>query len=106
MHFYRNNTKTGVIPVQITKSVFSCLANIMIYHGTQTLITAFNGIQKDVLLMILKSEGDKIKHITSPARDKKYAILAYSRLIVETINIIPNKVLPIIFKSLIDLVAH
>lgn len=44
MHFYRNNTKTGVIPIQITKSVFSCLANFMIYHGTDALLNAFNVI--------------------------------------------------------------
>ena len=33
--------------------------------------------------MILKSEGSKVKHINSPARDKKYAIVAYSKLLVE-----------------------
>lgn len=55
--------------------------------------------------MILKSEGDKIKHITQPARDRKYAVLAYSRLIVEAINTIPNEILPNLLKSLIDLVA-
>jgi len=102
MHFYRNNTKTAVIPVQITKSVFSCLANIMIYHGTETLVNAFNTIQKDVFFMILKSEGEKIRHITSPPRDRKYAILAYSRFIVETINVIPNDVLTNLLRALID----
>lgn len=56
--------------------------------------------------MILKSEGEKIRHITSPPRDRKYAILAYSRFIVETINVIPNDVLTNLLKALIDLVAN
>lgn len=34
LHFYRNNTKSKVIPIPITKSVWSCFANFMIYHGS------------------------------------------------------------------------
>ena len=52
----------------------------MIYNGSSALIAACNKIQPDILFMILKSEGEKIKYITSPARDKKYAIVGYSKL--------------------------
>lgn len=34
LHFYRNNTKTKLIPVTIAKSIWSCLATFVIYHGT------------------------------------------------------------------------
>jgi hypothetical protein len=34
--------------------------------------------------MILKSEGERIKFITSPLRDKKYATVAYSKFIDDT----------------------
>ena len=33
--------------------------------------------------MVLKSEGLAIKNVTSPPRDKKYAIVAYARLMSE-----------------------
>jgi hypothetical protein len=85
LHFYRNNTKNKVIPVTITKAIWSCFSNIMIYHGTSTLVGACNKIQPDIMFMILKSEGDKIKHITTPPRDKKYAIMAYTQFMQDTL---------------------
>ena len=45
LHFYRNNTKTKVIPVPIIRSVWSCFANFMIYHNSQALVAACDQIQ-------------------------------------------------------------
>lgn len=33
--------------------------------------------------MVLKSEAQAFKHVTSPARDRKYVIVAYARLMAE-----------------------
>jgi len=33
LHFYRNNTKTKVIPLTISKAIWSCLATFIIYQG-------------------------------------------------------------------------
>ena len=33
--------------------------------------------------MVLKSEGTAIKNVNAPIRDKKYAIVAYARLMSE-----------------------
>ena len=40
MHFYRNNTKKGVIPVAITKSVLVFFSTFIINKGIDTLIGA------------------------------------------------------------------
>ncbi len=53
--------------------------------------------------MILKSEGEKIRYVTSPSRDRKYAIVAYSQFIQDMIQVIPDEVLSTLIKSLIDL---
>jgi hypothetical protein len=55
------------------------------------------------LFQILKSEGEKIKHIKSPARDRKYAIVAFSQLILDTINEMPDESLQPLIRALIDL---
>jgi len=89
LHFYRNNTKSKVIPTSIMKSVHSFFANFMASHSTQELVSACDKIQQGVLFMILKSEGRQIKYVSEPARDKKYAIVAYSRLLAETAQIAP-----------------
>ena len=81
MHFYRNNTKSKVIPIPITKSIWTFYANFMIYNGSQTLVDTCNTIQQDILFMIMRSEGEKIKFVTAPFRDRKYAIVAYSKFI-------------------------
>ena len=33
LHYYRNNTKNKLIPVTITKSIWSVFATFIIYHG-------------------------------------------------------------------------
>ena len=33
--------------------------------------------------MVLKSEGAAIQHVNAPIRDKRYAIVAYARLMSE-----------------------
>lgn len=40
--------------------------------------------------MILKSEGRQLRYVTEPARDKRYAIIAYSRLLAETTHVTPS----------------
>jgi len=44
LHFYRNNTKTKLIPVTISKAIWSCISTFIIYHGPQTLIAACDKI--------------------------------------------------------------
>jgi hypothetical protein len=40
LHFYRNNTKTKMIPIPITKSILSFFATFMINFGTDNLTQA------------------------------------------------------------------
>ena len=44
LHFYRNNTKSKVIPLSIMRNVHSFFANSMICHGSEVLINACNQI--------------------------------------------------------------
>ena len=81
LHFYRNNTKSKVIPSAIMKSIHVFFSTLMICHGSETLVNACDSIQPGVLFMVLKSESAAIKNVTSPPRDKKYAIVAYARLL-------------------------
>jgi len=81
----------------------SFFANFLINHGTEPLLNACDKIQPGILFMVLKSEGDKLKYITSPFRDKKYAIIAFSQLIIDTMLTIPSDVLSILVTSLIEL---
>lgn len=83
LHFYRNNTKSRTIPVPITKSTLAFFATFMINIGSDNLVQACDSVQKDILQMVLGSEGDKLKHITAPSRDRKYAIIAFSKFLVE-----------------------
>lgn len=83
MHFYRNNTKKKVIPVAITKSILVFFATFIINNGVDLLIQSCDSIQKDILYMILRSEGDKIKFCSSPSRDRKYVICAFTNLVCE-----------------------
>jgi hypothetical protein len=83
LHFYRNNTKSKTIPIPITKSIMAFFGTFMINIGTDNLVQSSDAVQKDILFMILGSEGDKIKHITAPSRDRKYAIIAFSKLLTE-----------------------
>ena len=54
----------------------------------------------------MRSEGDKIKYITSPARDKKYAIVAYSKFMVDCIQQIPSDVITILSKAIIEICSQ
>ena len=83
LQFYRNNTKNKIIPVSITRAVLIFFATFMVNFGNQALMTCCDGVQPEILFMILKSEGDKIKFCTAPARDRKYVIAAYTKLICE-----------------------
>ena len=106
LHFYRNNTKTKLIPLTISKAIWSCLATFIIYQGSQNLIAACDKIQPGILFMILKSEGDKIRQVQGPpARERKYAIVAYSQIITDAIQAIPDDVLQVIAKALVELCA-
>ncbi len=90
LHFYRNNTKQKLIPISIIKSVHVFLSTFMITSGTAPLMQTCNSIQKNILFMILTSEGDKIKHVGSGhGRERKYALVAYSRFVMDTIAEIP-----------------
>ncbi len=53
--------------------------------------------------MIINSEGDKIKHITAPARDRKYALVAYSQYLQQNMGSLDNNVLRFLVKALIEL---
>jgi hypothetical protein len=106
LHYYRNNTKGKVIPVTISKAIWSVFATFVIYHGTQGLIAACDKIQPSILFMVMKSEGDKIRQVQGPpARERKYAIIAYSQILQEAQGAMPDDVITIVTKSLIDLCA-
>ena len=53
--------------------------------------------------MVLGSEGDKIKHISSPARDRKYTIVAYSKFLAEFYANVSLDTLKILVSSLVEL---
>jgi hypothetical protein len=53
--------------------------------------------------MILKSEGERIKYATSPARDKKYTIIAYSKLIQDYSSQINGEVIVVLVQALLEL---
>lgn len=106
LHYYRNNTKGKIIPITISKSIWSVFATFVIYHGAQALIAACDKIQPGILFMVMKSEGDKIKQVQGPpARERKYAIIAYSQILQDAVQAIPNDVITTVVKSLIDLSA-
>ena len=46
-------------------------------------------IQPGILFILLQTEGRKLRFVTEPARDKKYAIIAYSRMLAETVQVCP-----------------
>lgn len=106
MHYYRNNTKKKVIPSAILKAVLVFFATFMVNHGCQRLIQAADGIQKGILFMILKSCGDKIKLCGAPARDRKYAIVAYTNLLMEALASFENETVLVMTKAIGDLCAQ
>ena len=82
LNFWRNNTKNKIIPVAIMKQTHLFFATFMCSHGPAKLIQVCDSIQPGILFMIMKSEGDKIKLVQSPPRDRKYVIKAYTDLVV------------------------
>lgn len=44
LHFYRNNTRSKVIPASIMKSIHVFFATFMVCHGSQALVEACNGV--------------------------------------------------------------
>jgi hypothetical protein len=52
--------------------------------------------------MILKSEAQQIKHVISPARDRKYTLVAYSRLLADYCSQMPQECTSELVSALID----
>ena len=75
----------------------------MVNYGSETLSKACDNIQPGILFMIMKSEGDKIKFCTAPPRDRKYAIAAYTNLILEKSNLFVEDSIKNVISSLIEL---
>lgn len=105
MHFYRNNTKKGVIPVAITKCVLVFFSTFIINKGVDALIAACDAIQPGILFMIMKSEGDKIKFCGGPKRDRKYTICAFTNLVCEKLGSFEPVVAQNVIKSIAELCA-
>lgn len=106
MHFYRNNTKNKVIPVAITKSILIFFATFIVNHGVDLLVESCDNIQKDILFMIIRSEGEKIKFCSSPLRDRKYVICAFTNLILEKYQFFIEDSLKTVICSLIQLCSQ
>lgn len=53
--------------------------------------------------MVLKSEGQQIKYVSEPARDKKYALVAFARLLTEYATTMPMETQQSIFAGLVEL---
>jgi hypothetical protein len=102
LHFYRNNTKSKVIPSSIMKLVHTFFGILMVCHSSKTLLDACDSIQKGVLFMVLKSEAVAIRFVTEPARDKKYVLVAYAKLLVEYAGQMPSETFAAIISALIE----
>jgi hypothetical protein len=105
MSFYRNNTKNKVIPVKITVAVFIFFATFIVANGIDALLQACDKIQPGILFMILKSEGNKISYCSTPARDRKYVLWAFTNLVCERPASFQEDSIKGAVQSLIDL-AH
>lgn len=103
MSFYRNNTKNKVIPVKITVAVFIFFATFIVNNSVDALLGACDAIQKDILFMILKSEGNKVKFCTTPARDRKYVLCAFTNLVCEKPMSFQEDSMKAVVQALIDL---
>ena len=102
LHFYRNNTKSKVIPSAIMRCVHNFFSVFMICHSSKALLEACDKIQPNILFMILKSEGGAIKYVSEPARDRKYCLVAYSRLMAEYAPKIPIETIKEVINALIE----
>lgn len=88
------------------QSVLQFFANFMIFtNGPDHLINACDQIQPGIIFMVLKSEGDKLKHLAKGVtyRDPKYAIKAYGDLISSKCENIEPEVIKIVASSLLEL---
>jgi hypothetical protein len=103
MHFYRNSTRSKVIPAVITRAIHIFFATFMISFGSERLIKACDGIQANILFMILKSEGEKIKLCSAPIRDRKYVIAAYTNLFNEFSGKFVDESLKTVISALVEL---
>ena len=56
--------------------------------------------------MILKSEGQSIKFVNSPEREKKYAVLAYSNFLKEFGNTLDQEILANVLSGLTSLIVE
>ena len=106
MHFYRNTTKSKVIPATIVRAIHIFFGTFMISFGSERLISACDTIQPGILFMILKSEGEKIKLCSAPARDRKYVIAAYTNLFNEFPGKFVEESLKSVISSLIGLCSN
>ena len=102
LHFYRNSTKSKIIPSAIMKCVHNFFSVFMICHSSKTLIEACDRIQKNILFMVLKSEAAAIKFVSEPARDRKYCLVAYSRLLAEYAPLMDRDTVSALVNSLIE----
>jgi hypothetical protein len=55
--------------------------------------------------MILNSEAPAIKHVSSPSRDRKYTLVAYSRLLADFCQQMPQECTKELVGALIDATA-
>ena len=102
LHFYRNNTKSKVIPSAIMRCVHNFFSVFMICNSSKILIDACDKIQPGILFMVLKSEGSAIKYVSEPARDRKYCLVAYSRLLAEFAQQMPLDTIKEVINALIE----
>lgn len=55
--------------------------------------------------MVLKSEAAAIKFVTEPARDKKYVLVAYAKLLVEYAQQMPTETFAELVSALIEAIS-
>lgn len=53
--------------------------------------------------MVLKSEGDKLKHCSSPPRNRKYVTVAFTTLVCERFSSFQDNSLQSVVSSLLEL---
>lgn len=106
LHFYRNNTRAKVIPASIMKSIHVFFATIMVCHGSEALVNACNSVQQGILFMVLNSESKSLRHCSNPARDRKYVLVAYSRLMAECAEQMNAEQLQQLTSGLIELASQ
>lgn len=84
------------------KLVHTFFGILMVCHSSKTLLDACDSIQKGILFMVLKSEAAAIKYVTEPARDKKYVLVAYAKLLVEFATQMPSETFAELVSALIE----